>query len=213
MKKIVVLISGRGSNLRAILDAALPVEIAAVISSNPAAAGLETARRRGVVAEAVDHRGFSSREAFDDALAARIDHFTPDLIVLAGFLRILTDGFVQRYPARMINIHPSLLPAFPGLDTHRRALAEGVKIHGCTAHFVTPRLDHGPVIVQAAVPVLPDDTPETLASRVLAQEHIIYPQAIRWFAEDRLSIAPDGGVTVPGATAVLPALLSPWEIQ
>ncbi len=209
MKKIVVLISGRGSNLQSILDATLPVKIAAVISNNPAATGLAIARRRGLVAETVDHHDFSSREAFDAALAARIDHFAPDLIVLAGFLRILTDVFVQRYPARMMNIHPSLLPAFPGLDTHRRALAEGVKIHGCTVHFVTPRLDHGPVIIQAAVPVLSGDTPTTLALRVLAQEHVIYPQAIRWFVDDQLSIGFDGNVTVLSATAVPSALLSP----
>jgi phosphoribosylglycinamide formyltransferase-1 len=141
----------------------------------------------------VDHKQFADRAAFDAAMAEAIDRFAPDLVVLAGFMRILTDGFVRRYAGRLVNIHPSLLPSFPGLHTHRRALEEGVRIHGCTVHFVTPALDHGPVIVQAAVPVLDDDDEASLAARVLAQEHQVYPLAVRWFAEGRLRLV-DGRV-------------------
>ena len=184
---VVVLISGRGSNLRAILDAELPIRVACVISNRGDAAGLEIARTRGIATAVVDHRAYPSREALDTALAFEIDRHRPDLVVLAGFMRVLGETFVARYQGRLMNIHPSLLPAFPGLDTHRRALAEGVKIHGCTVHFVTHRLDHGPIVVQAAVPVDAGDTPETLAARVLAAEHRIYPLAIRWFAEGRLT--------------------------
>ena len=195
MKKIVILISGRGSNMEALIAARdagqLPVNIAAVISNRPDAAGLETAARAGITAHFIDHKAFSGRESFDAALAECIDGFAPDLVVLAGFMRILSDGFVRHYAGRLVNIHPSLLPSFPGLHTHRRALEEGVRIHGCTVHFVTPTLDHGPVIIQAAVPVLDGDTEATLAARVLRQEHRIYPQAVRWFAEDRLRL--DGG--------------------
>jgi len=197
MKSIVILISGRGSNMQAIVEASLPVRVAAVISNAPSAAGLQYAQAKGVATETVDHKAFPTREAFDAALAQAIDRHAPDLVVLAGFMRILTDGFVQRYEERLINIHPSLLPSFPGLHTHRRALEEGVKIHGCTVHFVTPRLDHGPIVVQAAVPVLPGDTEEALASRVLQQEHRIYPLALRWFAEGRLVIE-NGIVRVNG---------------
>jgi phosphoribosylglycinamide formyltransferase 1 len=186
MKSIVVLISGRGSNMQAIIDARLPLRIASVISNRPEAAGLALARERGIATIAVDHRRHESRESFDQALAAEIDRCSPDLVVLAGFMRILTDGFVSRYAGRLLNIHPSLLPAFPGLHTHRRALADGVKVHGCTVHFVTPTLDHGPIVAQAAVPVLPRDDEATLAARVLAQEHVIYPRAVRWFVEGRL---------------------------
>ena len=209
MKKIVILISGRGSNMQAILEAELPVEIAAVIS-NKNAKGLETAAHHGIHTAVVDHAQYASREAFDTALASKIDEFAPDLVVLAGFMRILTAGFVNRYPGRLINIHPALLPAFPGLKTHEKALQEGVRIHGCTVHFVTPTVDHGPIVVQAAVPVLPDDTPDTLAERVLEQEHLIYPQAIRWFAENRLTLE-QGKVRLGAAGASSAALRSPWE--
>jgi phosphoribosylglycinamide formyltransferase-1 len=183
---VVVLISGRGSNMQALLEAGLPVS--AVISNRPDAKGLGIATARGVATRVVDHRGFASREAFDAALADVIDGFGPRLVALAGFMRILSPGFVARYAARLLNVHPSLLPAFPGLDTHARALAAGVKLHGCTVHFVTTELDHGPVIVQAAVPVLAADSAASLAARVLRAEHRIYPAAVRWFLEDRLRI-------------------------
>jgi len=194
--KLVVLISGRGSNLQAILDAQLPVEIAAVISNRPDAAGLDLARARGIPALALDHKQYASREAFDNALIGVIDRYQPELVVLAGYLRILGDSFVMHYAGRLMNIHPSLLPSFPGLDTHARALAEGVKIHGCTVHFVTPMLDHGPIIVQAAVPVHSNDTAATLAARVLAAEHCVYPKAIAWFAQGRLLLLDNGQVNL-----------------
>ena len=200
MKTIVILISGRGSNMQAIVEAGLPVRVAAVISNVADAAGLDFARSRGIPTAVVNHRDYPSREEFDAELAATLDRYAPDLVVLAGFMRILSDGFVRRYEGRLINIHPSLLPAYPGLHTHRRALEEGVKVHGCTVHFVTPRLDHGPIVAQAAVPVLPGDTEETLAARVLRQEHRIYPLALRWFAEDRLVIE-NGIVRVDGQDA------------
>jgi phosphoribosylglycinamide formyltransferase-1 len=211
MKSIVILISGRGSNMQAILEARLPVRIAAVISNKPDAGGLETARSHGIPTRVVNHLDHNGREAFDAALAATIDEYAPDLVVLAGFMRILTAGFVSRYTGRLLNIHPSLLPAFTGLDTHARALAEGVKIHGCTVHFVTNELDKGPIIVQAAVPVLPDDTEDTLAARVLEQEHKIYPQAVRWFAEGRLNFDQNGCVRIKGSLAPATVLRSPWE--
>jgi len=197
VKNVVVLISGRGSNMRSLVEADLPARVAAVISNRPDANGLEYARSRGIPTEIVDHTGFDSREAFDAALATVIDRHTPDLVVLAGFMRVLTEGFVQRYAGPLLNIHPSLLPSFPGLHTHERALAAGVKIHGATVHFVTPDLDHGPIVVQAAVPVRPGDDADVLAARVLRQEHVIYPRAVRWFVEGRLSIA-DGIVRVGG---------------
>jgi phosphoribosylglycinamide formyltransferase-1 len=190
-KTLVILISGRGSNMEAILDARLPARMAAVISNNPKARGLELARKRGIETAVVDHRGFAERSAFDTALAAEIDRHRPDLVALAGFMRILTPAFIERYRGRIMNIHPSLLPAFPGLDTHRRALEAGVRVHGCTVHFVTAALDNGPIIAQAAVPVLPGDTEERLAARVLAEEHRIYPQAIRWFLEGKLRLDGD----------------------
>jgi len=186
---IVVLISGRGSNMQAILDAGIPV--AAVISNRAGAAGLEEAARRGVAIAVVEHRIYPTRDAFDAALAAEIDRHAPRLVALAGFMRVLTPGFVARYAGRLVNIHPSLLPEFPGLDTHARALAAGVKRHGCTVHFVTAQLDHGPIIAQASVPVLPGDTPDTLAARVLRQEHLLYPRAIRWFLAGELVIEGD----------------------
>jgi phosphoribosylglycinamide formyltransferase-1 len=209
MKRIVILISGRGSNMQAILEARLPLQVAAVISNEPQAGGLEIARRHGVATRVVDHRPHAERAAFDAALAAEIDSFTPDLVVLAGFMRILTDAFVNRYRGRLINIHPSLLPSFTGLNTHRRALAAGVKVHGCTVHFVTPELDHGPVVIQAAVPVLDGDSEDALAARVLAEEHRIYPQAVRWFCEDRLALTPQGTVTLKAARDASGALISP----
>lgn len=183
---VVVLISGRGSNLQAILEAGIPVR--AVISNQAGAGGLALAERRGVATRVVPHREYPSREAFDAALAQEIDRHAPRLVVLAGFMRILTPGFVARYAGRLLNIHPSLLPLFPGLDTHRRALEAGVKVHGCTVHFVTADLDHGPIVVQAAVPVRAADTADTLAARVLEQEHVVYPQAIRWFLDARLRL-------------------------
>jgi len=199
---VVVLISGRGSNLQAILDAGIPVS--AVISNQPGAGGLAIAARLGVATAVVEHRRFPTREAFDAALADEIDRHAPRLVALAGFMRVLTPGFVARYAGRLVNIHPSLLPEFPGLDTHARALAAGAKRHGCTAHFVTAALDHGPIIAQASVPVLPGDTAETLAARVLAQEHLIYPRALRWFL-DGLLVVENGKVRVKGNHAQLVA--------
>jgi len=188
MKRIVILISGRGSNMQALLEAKLDVQIAAVISNNPSAGGLQFARNAGVETKLVNHRDYVDRTSFDKALGDTVAAYHPDLIVLAGFMRILTEHFIERFAGRILNIHPSLLPAFSGLDTHRRALEEGVKLHGCTVHFVTPTLDHGPIVIQAAVPVLPDDDEERLAARVLQQEHIIYAQAIRWFLDGQLTI-------------------------
>ena len=206
MNNVVILISGRGSNMDAMLAARLPVRIAAVISNRPEAKGLETARQAGIAAIALDHRAYAGREAFDAALMVAIDAHAPDLVVLAGFMRILTPAFVAHYEGRLLNIHPSLLPAFPGLHTHQRALDAGVRIHGCTVHFVTADLDHGPIVVQAAVPVLPGDDEATLAARVLKEEHRIYPQAVRWFAEGRLSIEA-GRVCVADADATLASAL------
>ena len=180
----------------AILDAGLPLTIKAVISNRPDASGLVSASQRGVTTRVVDHKSHASREAFDAALANTIDRFAPDYIVLAGFMRVLTEGFVNRYPQRILNIHPSLLPAFPGLHTHRQALAAGVKNHGATVHFVVPRLDHGAVIVQATVPVLPGDDEAALGQRVLAVEHQIYPQALRWLAEGRVVVNANGVVEI-----------------
>ena len=212
MKNIVILISGRGSNMEALIAARdagnLPVNIAAVISNRPDAKGLETAQRAGIEAHFIDHKAFAGREAFDGALAECIDGFSPDLVVLAGFMRILSEGFVRHYEGRLINIHPSLLPSFPGLHTHQRALEEGVRIHGCTVHFVTPALDHGPVIIQAAVPVLDGDSEATLAARILVQEHRIYPQAVRWFAEDKLRLE-DGRVRLAAGQNDGAALIAP----
>lgn len=183
---VVVLISGRGSNLQALLEAGIPV--CAVLSNRVDAGGLEIAARHGVPTRVVAHQAFAGREAFDAALAAAIDDFQPALVALAGFMRILTPGFVARYAGRLVNIHPSLLPAFPGLDTHARALQAGVKLHGCTAHFVTAALDHGPIIAQAAVPVFDDDTADALAARVLVEEHRVFPQAVRAFLDGRLRV-------------------------
>ena len=195
---VVVLISGRGSNLQAILDAGIAVS--AVISNVAGAGGLEIAAQRGVPTRVVRHGDFPTREAFEEVLAGEIGRHAPRLIAYAGFMRVVTAGFVSRHAGRMLNIHPSLLPAFTGLHTHERALAAGVKLHGCTVHFVTPELDAGPIVIQAAVPVLANDTPETLSKRVLRQEHIVYPRAIQWFLEGRLVID-NGRVSVRGGDA------------
>lgn len=192
MKNIVILISGRGSNMRAVVKAAAlqqwPARIAAVISSRPDAAGLDFAREQGIATAVVDSKAFSTRDLFDAQLQTVIDRHAPDLVLLAGFMRILTADFVSHYAGRMLNIHPSLLPSFPGLGTHRQALDAGVRLHGATVHFVTPQLDHGPIVAQAAVPVLADDTEESLARRVLTQEHLLYPRAVGWFVEGRLHV-------------------------
>lgn len=188
MTSLVILISGRGSNMQALLEAGYPLDSITVISNNPTAAGLEIAREFGAKTIILDHRSFPDRETFDVALAEKIDACKPKLVALAGFMRILSDRFVQHYQGRLMNIHPSLLPAFPGLGTHARALQEGVKIHGCTVHFVTPKLDHGPIVIQAAIPVLPGDTEQALSSRVLQLEHRIYPQAVRWFMDDCIQL-------------------------
>ncbi|MCB1823062.1 MAG: phosphoribosylglycinamide formyltransferase [Candidatus Competibacteraceae bacterium] len=190
--RLVVLISGRGSNLQAILDQAvsgeLPVEVVAVVSNRPGVHGLERARQAGVPALELDHQRFADRPAFEAALIETIDRHRPDLVVLAGFMRVLTAGFTEHYRGRLLNIHPSLLPKFRGLHTHERAIAAGETEHGASIHFVTAELDGGPVIVQARVPVLPGDDPDALAARVLEQEHRLYPLAIRWFAEQRLRL-------------------------
>jgi phosphoribosylglycinamide formyltransferase-1 len=193
MRNIVMLISGRGSNMQAIVRAAQteqwPARIAAVISNRADAEGLTFAAERGIPTVVVSNKDYASREDFDAALQATVDRFAPDLVVLAGFLRILTAPFVAHYDGRILNIHPSLLPSFPGLATHRQALVAGVKIHGATVHFVTADLDHGPIVTQAAVPVFSDDTEQTLAARVLLEEHVLYPRAVRWFVEDKLSLS------------------------
>jgi phosphoribosylglycinamide formyltransferase-1 len=207
--RVVVLISGRGSNMEALLKADLPVEFIAVISNRPDAAGLAVAAGFGAPTAVVDHRQFGGRDTFDAALAAEIDRYAPDLVILAGFMRVLTADFVRRYAGRLINIHPALLPAFPGLHTHRRALEAGVRVHGCTVHFVTPEVDVGPIVIQAAVPVLQDDDEASLAARVLEQEHRIFPLAVRWFAEGRLQVGANGRVRVRDADAAGAVLISP----
>jgi phosphoribosylglycinamide formyltransferase-1 len=201
---IVVLVSGRGSNLQAIIDAAqqdLPVTIAAVISNDAKAFALERARRAELPTHIVDHRAFPTRADFEAALRTRIDQHTPALVVLAGFMRLLSSAFVSHYQGRMINIHPSLLPQFRGLNTHQRALAAGCQEHGASVHFVTEEVDAGPIIIQARVPVLPDDTPEALANRVLECEHRILPQAIRWFVQGRLTLR-ENDVLIDGEPAL-----------
>jgi len=195
MKRLVILISGRGSNMTAILDAArdrkIAAEVVAVISNRPDAQGLAIASDRGVATTAIDHRAYPDRDAFEHALAAAIDAHAPDLVVLAGFMRIFSGRFVDHYARRMINIHPSLLPLYPGLDTHNRALSDGVRIHGCTVHFVTGDVDHGPIISQAAVPVRDGDDAKTLAARVLGAEHRTLVAAVGWFCAGRLVIDGD----------------------
>ena len=205
MKNIVILISGRGSNMEAVvraLDAEhWPARIAAVISNKPDAAGLAFAASRGIATAVVANKAFATREAFDAALQQAIDGFAPDLVVLAGFMRILTTPFVEHYAGRMLNIHPSLLPLFPGLHTHEAALAAGHAQHGATVHFVTAELDHGPVVAQARIPVHPGDTPDLLAQRLLTEEHKLYPYAIRLFVEDRLIIE-QGDVRILEASSI-----------
>jgi phosphoribosylglycinamide formyltransferase 1 len=186
--------------MQALVEAGLPVS--AVISNRADAAGLALAAGRGIATRVVEHRRYAAREDFDAALAAEIDRFAPRLVALAGFMRILTPGFIARYRERLLNIHPSLLPAFPGLHTHEQALAAGVKVHGCTVHFVTADLDHGPIVAQAAVPVRAGDDAAALAERVLKQEHVIYPRAVRWFLEDKLTLG-NGVVRVKGNDAQL----------
>ena len=196
MKRIVVLLSGRGSNMEAIVRACAaerwPAQVAAVIANRPDAAGLAFARDHGIATAVVDHKAYATRDAFDAELARAIDGFAPDVVVLAGFMRILGDAFVARYAGRLVNVHPSLLPAFPGLHTHRRAIEAGCKLAGASVHFVTPQLDFGPIIAQAIVPVLPGDTEATLAARVLEREHVLYPRAVGWLVRDELLI--DNGV-------------------
>lgn len=197
MKNVVILISGRGSNMQAIVDAQISgAHIAAVISNRPDAAGLAWAAARGIATAVVDHKAFSSREGFDQALADCIDSYQPDLVVLAGFMRILTPEFTRHYEGRMLNIHPSLLPAFPGLHTHERAIAEGCKVAGCTVHFVTAELDHGPIVAQGVVSVADDEDADSLAAKVLTIEHQLYPQAVADFVAGRLQIRGNRVVTV-----------------
>ena len=209
---IVVLISGRGSNLQSIIDQAasgdLPVVIRAVISNRPGVKGLDRAAAAGIETRVLDHGDFPDRESYDQALAELIDSYHPGLVVLAGFMRILTPAFVRHYAGRMLNIHPSLLPKFRGLHTHERALEAGEKEHGASIHFVTEELDGGPVFLQAVVPVLPDDTRERLAARVLEQEHRLYPEAIRWFAEGRIRLTEDGKLLLDGKPLDSPVRLA-----
>lgn len=174
--------------VRACAREAWPATVAAVIAHRPGAPGLAFAAEQGIATAMVDHRTYAERAGFEAALGAAIDAAAPDLIVLAGFMRVLGAAFVERYAGRMLNIHPSLLPGFPGLRTHQQALEAGVKVHGASVHFVTPQLDHGPIVAQSVVPVLAGDDAATLESRVLATEHIIYPRAVRWFVEDRLTL-------------------------
>jgi len=212
MKRIAILISGRGSNMAALLngvsDGRIDATIAGVISNRPDAGGLGLAASRNVPTVVVDHRHFIDRTAFEHALAAAIDGLKPDLVVMAGFMRIVSAAFVERYAGRVINIHPSLLPSYPGLHTHRRALADGVRIHGCTVHFVTATVDHGPIIAQGAVAVHDDDTEARLAERVLAVEHRILVSAVSWFCADRL-VSASGGIRVSRAVVDVPALTVP----
>lgn len=209
--KVGVLVSGRGSNLQALIDACadpdFPAEIIHVLSNKAEAYGLERARQAGISTSVISHRDYGSREAFDAALDNELRTLGVEFVCLAGFMRVLTEGFVTAWSGRMINIHPSLLPSFKGLHTHERALELGVKLHGCSVHFVTPDMDDGPLIVQAAVPVLPDDTPGTLGARVLDQEHVIYPRALRLVAEGRVRLT--GGVAVVEGGAADGALVNP----
>ncbi|MCE9569035.1 MAG: phosphoribosylglycinamide formyltransferase [Rhodocyclales bacterium] len=208
MKRYVILISGRGSNMESLLDAGLPGSCAAVISNKPDATGLAAAAGRGIATTVIDHRGFASREDFDAALATEIERHAPDLVLLAGFMRILGERFVRRFEGRLLNIHPSLLPAFPGVRTHAQALAAGVRLHGCSVHFVTPALDGGPIVAQAAVPVLAGDDEASLGRRVLAEEHLLYPRVAGWFLEGRLRLV-DGRARLDGEAAVAGALHAP----
>lgn len=199
--------------VRACAGGGWPARVAAVLSNRPDAAGLQFAQQQGIQTGVVDHRQHPDRAAFDAALAEAIDAHAPDLVVLAGFMRILTPGFVDRYAGRLLNIHPSLLPCFPGLHTHRQAIEAGVKVHGASVHFVTPELDHGPVIVQAALDVLPDDTPESLATRLLPCEHVVYPRAVRWFVEDRLRVHAGVVRVEPPESQLFTAFAAATEVQ
>lgn len=210
--RVGVLISGRGSNLQALIDACaetgFPAEIVLVASNRADAAGLDRARRAGIPTRVLDHKAFPSREAFDEAMTLLLRDSAVDLVCLAGFMRLLSPGFVAAWDRRLINIHPSLLPSFKGLDTHRRALEAGVAIHGCSVHFVTADLDGGPILVQAAVPVLADDDAGSLAARVLEAEHRIYPLALRWLGEGRVTLV-DNRVRIAGGTAAPYPLINP----
>ena len=208
MKRIVILISGRGTNMQAIVRACAAerwaATVVAVVSNRADAPGLAHAREHGIATAVVDHTAHASRDAFDAELAHVVDGFAPDVVALCGFMRILGDAFVVRYAGRMVNVHPSLLPAFTGLHTHRRAIEAGCKVAGATVHFVTPTLDHGPIIAQAVVPLLPGDTPELLSARVLAQEHVLYPRALRWLVYDELVIREGVVVHTRGEAQLLP---------
>ena len=208
MKRIVILISGRGTNMQAIVRACAAerwaATVVAVVSNRADAPGLAHAREHGIATAVVDHTAHASRDAFDAELAHVVDGFAPDVVALCGFMRILGDAFVVRYAGRMVNVHPSLLPAFTGLHTHRRAIEAGCKVAGATVHFVTPTLDHGPIIAQAVVPLLPGDTPELLSARVLAQEHVLYPRALRWLVHDELVIREGVVVHTRGEAQLLP---------
>jgi phosphoribosylglycinamide formyltransferase-1 len=195
--------------MRAIIEARTGIAVKAVIANRPGAAGLEWAKSQGIATQVVDHRQFATREAFDGALGDAIAAHAPDLILLAGFMRILTPAFIERFPRRILNIHPSLLPSFPGLHTHARALAAGVKLHGCTVHVVTPSLDSGPIVIQAAVPVLAGDDEEALSQRVLAAEHKIYPQAVRWFVEGRVEFDAADVVRIRASGVSSDSIVSP----
>jgi phosphoribosylglycinamide formyltransferase-1 len=212
MINLVILISGRGSNMEAIVNAAIPgVHIAAVISNRADAAGLAFAQARGIETRVVDHQAFADRLAFDRALQSEIDSLNADLLVLAGFMRILSADFTRHFQGRMLNIHPSLLPAFSGLNTHQRAIDSGCKLSGCTVHFVTAELDHGPIVAQAAIAIAPDDSASSLSERILVLEHQLYPQVIRWFAAGRLKLE-HGRVLLQDARVQSEAyLVSPTE--
>ncbi len=205
--RIVILISGRGSNMQAIVqrcqEQAWPAQVVAVLADRPSATGLAFAQARGIATGVVDHKAHADRAAFDAALAQAIDAHRPTLVVLAGFMRILGAVFVQRFEGRMLNIHPSLLPAFAGLHTHRRALQAGCQAVGATVHFVTAELDHGPIVMQSVVPVHPSDDEHTLAARVLATEHVIYPQSVRWFVQGQLRVECGRVRHIAGASQVL----------
>jgi len=197
--------------MRAIVESRAAPEVRAVISNRPGAEGIEWARSRGIPTRVVDHKAHPTREAFDAAMAGAIASHSPDLVLLAGFMRIFTPGFIERFPRRILNIHPSLLPSFPGLHTHRQALAAGVKLHGCTVHVVTPSLDNGPIVIQAAVPVMAEDTEDSLAERVLQAEHRIYPQAVQWFMEDRVEFLPGDVVRIRGSGVSTDCAVSPRD--
>ena len=197
--------------MRSIVEAKTGLEVKSVMSNRPEAPGLEWAKSQGLPTRVLDHKTFATREAFDQALGDEIERLRPDLILLAGFMRVFSESFIRRFQRRIVNIHPSLLPAFPGLHTHAQALAAGVKVHGATVHIVTPALDNGPIVIQGVVPVLPDDTEDTLSARVLAVEHRIYPQAVRWFVEDRIEFVGGDVVQVRDSGVSTDSMVSPRE--